>query len=167
MRSDILHLLRQQVIDTTRNASRLATRQSAADFSGTLKAAEASTTGAGTSSTGTSARTTTDYSRVPGTRAVPPPVTPTPPKSTVVHTPVGIFDLANMQRPVVDVNASSELEAYFMTHAPGEWSKDPMSRAAFAKIYGNTALAVLDATGKVPKNMEQVWVAPTGTTRSA
>lgn len=166
MRSDILHSIRQQVIDTTKTASRLAGKSSA-DFGGSLKEATANSASTETTSAGTSSRTTTDYSRVPGTRAVPLPATPTPPKSTVVHTPVGIFDLANMPRPVVDVDASSELEAYFMTHAPGEWCQRPLSRAAFAEIYGNTALAVLDSTGKVPKNMDPIWVAPASTTLSA
>jgi hypothetical protein len=49
-------------------------------------------------------------------------------------------------------------EAYFISHAPGEWFRDAESRAAFAEIYGEKALVTLDWTLTVPVNRDPVWV---------
>jgi hypothetical protein len=61
-------------------------------------------------------------------------------------------------RSVVDVPAASEMEAYFLTHAPAEWSSSPEARAKFAEIYGEPALVTLDWLGTVPNNMDSTWV---------
>jgi hypothetical protein len=176
MRTDILHPLRQQVVDTSKITSRNLVRKPSSDFGASLKAAAstegtdgtaATSSGTTTTSTTTSTRSATSFSRVSGDRAVPPPVVPTPPKSTIVDTPIGVFDLKSTKRSVIDVDAASELEAYFMTHAPAEWYKDAKSRAAFSQIYGTAALAAVDSTSKVPKNMDPIWVASKSTTRSA
>ena len=49
-------------------------------------------------------------------------------------------------------------EAYFITHAPGEWFRNAESRAAFAEIYGEKALVTLDWTLTVPVNRDPTWV---------
>jgi hypothetical protein len=59
---------------------------------------------------------------------------------------------------VVDVPATSEWHAYFLTHAPGEWWKNQNARAKFAEIYSETALVTLDWLGTVPENMDPTWV---------
>jgi hypothetical protein len=172
MRTDTLQPTRQLLMGTSRASS--LTRKSASGFSGTLNEATTATASdadtnstSATATSSTSTRTATISSRVPGSRAVPPPAPPTPPKSTIVNTPFGQIDYAHPNRNVVDVQASSEMEAFFMTHAPAEWYKNAKDRAAFVDLYGTAALAVVDNTSKVPKNMESVWVAPKSTTRTA
>jgi hypothetical protein len=78
--------------------------------------------------------------------------------ASTINTPFGKFDMNSRLRQVVDVKAASETEAFFMTHAPGEWWHNPAMREVFAKTYGNQALAILDATGTVPANMDPTWV---------
>jgi hypothetical protein len=57
--------------------------------------------------------------------------------------------------PPTQGSGVSEIEAYFITHAPGEWWHDPATRTEFATLYGSQALLALDATGRVPDNIDQ------------
>lgn len=47
--------------------------------------------------------------------------------------------------------------SYFLTHPPGEWSRDAASRIAFDQIWPG-ALGKLDQSGLVPEHPDVMWV---------
>jgi hypothetical protein len=100
---------------------------------------------------------------VPVTRLNADLATPGPVPNTVdkvlIHTPFGTYDPnSRVNGLVTDVIADSPMEVYFVTHAPGEWMRDPLARAEFVKIYGAAALETVDRHGTVPCNIDPVWV---------
>ena len=77
----------------------------------------------------------------------------------IFHTPFGEYDEISINnRLVVDVVGNSPMEIFFMTHAPGEWVRNPGDRLEFEKIYGPEALVTVDRHGTVPRNTDPVWV---------
>lgn len=76
-----------------------------------------------------------------------------------VSTPFGVFTVGSeAHRSVRDVVAASEMQAYFMTHAPAEWLDYEEVRNEFCSIYGEQALAIAVRHKTVPENMDPMWV---------
>jgi len=60
----------------------------------------------------------------------------------------------------VDPSKLAEMRDFFYTHYPSEWYMNPSERAYFQAIYGEQALADLDATHQVPENIDPNFVIP-------